>query len=171
MERSIKYPRKIEFRVPGQWEHYRLLVNSYSTQGSAAGRQLTTRYGIQLADPFWDRRLVEFAIAMPAYQLGRSYRPKSLLRQAMRGHLPQSVHERRRQTSLRPLIEKGLLKQERESVVEIFSDPGIVRRKYVEPVWLRQELNAGIRWTQHGYLLWLCLSLELWLSQFWSQLN
>ena len=169
IERSIRYPRTDKFPIPGQREHYRLLVSSYLVHGSAAARQLSTRYGLQPEDPFRDRRLVEFAMAIPAYQLGCSYRPKSLLRQAMRDYLPQLVRERRRKTSLQPLWEKGLLERERESVMRIFSDPEIVRRKYIDADWLRQELNVGTGWAQHGYLLWLCLGLELWLKRFWSQ--
>ena len=70
-------------------------------------------------------------------------------------------------TTLAPLIEKGLLVQERATVRELLRDPQIVAREFVRADWLEAELNAGRNWTYDGGALWLCLSLELWLRRYW----
>jgi asparagine synthase (glutamine-hydrolysing) len=53
------------------------------------------RFGIEERHPFHDRRLYEFLMALPPEQLARDYRRKYILRNAMRGLVPDSVLARR----------------------------------------------------------------------------
>ena len=61
-------------------------------------RELTERtaaqYGIEERHPLHDRRLIEFALAVPHDQLWRERYPKYILRQALGGSLPVAVRER-----------------------------------------------------------------------------
>ena len=155
------------FPAPGQWPRYRHLTLSVIPQGIAAARQLYNRHNLEAIDPFLDRRLVEFALAIPADQLGRPHRSKWVLRQAMQSDLPALVRERTDKTSLAPLLDKGLLRREQSAVRAILSQPQIVRRQFVRADWLRRALAFGPDWPQNRAFLWLCLSLELWLRRFW----
>lgn len=150
-----------------RWARYRSLTKSIEPQGLAVAKQQFGRYGLQRTDPFFDRRLVEYFMAVPADQLGLPGWNKVLLRRAMIGLVPEPVGKRRDKTSFVPLLEKGLLFHERNEVETLFNDPQIVRRQFVKPDWLRQELDAGGKWSENGYFLWLFLSLELWLNRYW----
>ena len=50
--------------------------------------------GLDGRHPFQDRRIVEFAVALPESQRWRQSQQKFVLRQAMRGLLPESVRQR-----------------------------------------------------------------------------
>lgn len=155
------------FPAPGQWPRYRHLTLSVIPQGIAAARQLYNQHGLEAVDPFLDRRLVEFALAAPADQLGRPHRSKWALREAMQDVLPASVRERRDKTRLLALLERGLRQREQAAVRHILAQPEIVRREFVRASWLQQALTFGADWPQNRAFLWLCLSLELWLQRFW----
>jgi asparagine synthase (glutamine-hydrolysing) len=166
-ERSLWNDRLKQYPAPGQWPRYRVLTDHGMSQGNALIRQLASQFGIDYAHPFFDRRLVEFIMAIPAYQLDRPRRKKWLLRNTMADFLPEVVSERVGKTSLNPLSEKGLLHEEQDIVRKIFDDPQIVKRGFVRGDWLRQELDAGRNWLRNGHLLWLSLSLEIWLDRYW----
>jgi len=99
--------------------------------------------------------------------LGMPGRRKRLLRQAMSGLLPETALQRTGKTALVPLLERGCLDRERATIAALFSDPQIVQRGYVRPDWLANEQAAGHEWSTNGYLLWLCISLEMWLQRYW----
>ncbi len=155
------------FCAPGQWPRYRHLTLSVVPQGIAAARQLYNQHGLEAVDPFLDRRLVEFALAAPADQLGRPHRSKWVLREAMREDLPVCVRERKDKTRLLTLLEKGLREREQAAVRAILVQSEIVRREFVRDSWLQQALTFGPDWPQNRAFLWLCLSLELWLQRYW----
>ena len=52
------------------------------------------RFGLILTHPYFDRRVVEFGLALPATQLTRRGRAKDLLRRAMRAYVPDEVAAR-----------------------------------------------------------------------------
>jgi hypothetical protein len=107
-------------------------------------------------------------MAIPADQLGLPCRTKRLLRNALTDLLPPMVVDRQVKTSLVPLFEKGLLQEERQKVQMILNEPQIVEREFVRADWIESELTADHDWIRDGYLLWISISLELWLRQWFG---
>ena len=142
---------------------YNHLLLAATAQGRAVARQRYHAYGLAYADPFLDRRLVEFAVAVPLEQLMRPPHTKYVLRRAMTGHMPDHVVWRRDKTTFRRLIQVGLLDKERDKVRQLLTHPRIVEMGYVSAAWLQQELMNGSSWHGDGYQFWLCLALEIWL--------
>jgi asparagine synthase (glutamine-hydrolysing) len=64
--------------------------------------------GIEERHPFLDRRVAEFAFALPETQRSHHGRSKAVLRNAMRGRLPNSVEERRLQADFTPVMTAAL---------------------------------------------------------------
>lgn len=159
------YP--LNFPAPGQQAQYETLTGIVSLEGRDVARRLYRRYSLELAEPFYDRRLVSFVMAIPADQWGRPGRNKWVLRNAMTGRLPDEVVERQPRTSFDALWERGLCDKERATVHALLREPEIVHRGYVQAEWLQAELHSKGSWTDDGYPLWLCLSLEMWLRRFW----
>ena len=127
------------FTTPGQGHRYRALTLSVFSFGSAAGRHRYNQHGLELELPYYDRRLVEFVMAVPADELGRPNESRRIHNIAMQGLLPEAVRNRRDPTSFVPLRDKGLLDKERETIRHILADPQIVQRKYIDPDWLQQQ--------------------------------
>ncbi len=151
------------------WRRYQGLVDYTSAEGLALLRQLGLAYGVEYAHPFYDRRLAEFALSIPADMLGVPHRTKRLLRDAMQCYAPDTAWERHGKTSLVPLLERGLLDRERDAVASLMARPQIVEREYIRREWLDEQLGARHRWASDGYLLWVCICLEIWLNHNWPQ--
>lgn len=156
-----------KFSALGQWVRYRGLTASAWSQGISAARELYHQYGLEPAMPFWDRRLIEYIMALPANQLGQPYRTKRLLREAMSDRLPELVRERVGKTSFDPLLKKGLFFKENAIVRSLLTDPQVVERRFIQAKWLQGELEKSQK-SDNAYALWLTLSLELWLRQYWN---
>ena len=166
-EREFSDPKRKTFSSIGQLQRYRSLISSLIPSADGHYRRLTNSLGVELVNPFYDRRLVEFAMSVPADQLGRPGWSKWMLRHAMVDLLPAEIINRRRPTSLLPLLQKGVRDKERSALESILSDPEIVHRRYVRGEWLQRELRLGFKQNDSLYFVWLCLSLELWLKKFW----
>ena len=143
-----------------RWRH---MTMSVLAQGAASARRLYNSRATELVDPFWDRSLVEYVMALPAHMLARPGVTKYLLRQAMAGAVPEEVCQRRDKTSLYELFCEGLLKRERGTVLGLLERPKIVERNMVRGRWLTGQITAGSDWSDYGHPLWRCLNVELWL--------
>ncbi|MBI4915091.1 MAG: hypothetical protein HY825_04530 [Acidobacteria bacterium] len=123
------------------------------------------RSGVDHRRPYRDRRLIEFAAAVPAHVLHRPGWGKWVQREAMRGLLPEKVRRRRRWSTLFPLAARGLAKQERRKVLEILATPDAQWRRYIRSEWMNETLRGWMESqdTPVDFLVpWQCLIHELW---------
>ena len=165
-ERFVYHPGEQRFARPGQWARYQSLTLNVFSQGAAAVRKAYNRRGLELETPYWDRRLIEFAMALPADQLGRPGVDRWVHRNAMMGLLPEPVRQRRHRTNFLPLMAKGLFTKEKQTVRRILTNPEIVRRQMVRADWIEETLRGAQLSSPDWSLLWRCISLELWLKRY-----
>jgi len=155
------------FRAPGLGGRYRTLTENVFPQGRATVRKAYNRFGLEPESPYYDRRLVEFVLAVPADQLARPGWDRWMHRKAMTGLLPEPVRLRRRFTEFGALADKGLRHKEIETVRALLRQPQIVAREMIRADWLQravQDLEGGVG---DWFPLWQCISLELWLTRYW----
>jgi asparagine synthetase B (glutamine-hydrolysing) len=123
-----------------------------------------SRHELDLRHPYRDRRLVEFVLSLPAYQLYRHGLYKHILRVAMKDILPEIIRTRRQPTSMMPLYHRGI-ENEHDTLKNCFEDPGESWSRFVRSDWL------GVNWATlvspeakgPGALVpWLCISYETW---------
>jgi asparagine synthase (glutamine-hydrolysing) len=128
-------------------------------QGNSRESFYASRYELEICHPYRDRRLIEFVLAIPAYQLYYRGLYKRILRTAMRGILPEPIRTRSQPTSLASLFFRGV---EREKIVlqACIQDPDAAWRKFIRPDWLVKL--ALDRNGHEGLVPWLCLSYETW---------
>lgn len=146
-------------------QYHSLTLNVFS-QGASAVRIRYNSHGMDLSTPYRDQRLIGFIMAIPADKLGRPRRDRELLRKATAGLLPHDVCTRQHFTVFLPLMKKGLLSNGREAVAEMFSDPIIFAKQYVNAEWLQARISRDDFWSDGNdrYFIWRCLSLEFWLK-------
>lgn len=154
--------------APGLWERYQTLSPTLHSQGYASVRYQYNRHGIELMQPYYDRRLVEFVMAVPAYVLGGPDTDRRLHRVAMKGILPEEIRLRRNRTIFVPLVQRGLGEREWGKVQRLLTKPQVVERGYIDANWLRSRLETGWDQSADSTMLWYVLSLELWLQRYWS---
>lgn len=123
--------------------------------------------GLEGRHPFYDRRIIEFAFAIPEDQRCRPRETKYIIRQAGRGVLPESVRLRRGKAEFSHMLVHGLKDVTAALGGEAaFGSFNVVQRGWVEPQRLRevyQERMADPEANQ--WPLWSVMELEMWLRE------
>jgi asparagine synthase (glutamine-hydrolysing) len=127
-------------------------------------------FSIEARVPFLDEELVEFVFALPGEYLLRDGETKWVLRQALRGLLPEAVRTRQDKLGFATPGGDWLRGPLRPLVDEILASSTLAQRGFVAP----EKLRA--RWERHKagliddhLVLWRCLHLELWARRFLDQ--
>ena len=118
--------------------------------------------GTEVRQPFRDRRLIEFMLAVPAHQLYQERCFKYVLRNAMRGILPDLIRNRRRPTSLQPLFLRGIFEREAPLVRDILEDPQANWPRFVRRDWMSRAIEGHTDSGVEAVVLWRCLTFEIW---------
>jgi hypothetical protein len=124
----------------------------------------TNRHGVELRYPYHDQRVIEYVASLPGYQLYSRYVYKIILRNAMRGILPEAIRTRRQQTSLIPFFASGTEK-ERDLWESYLHNKHAAWRKFIREEFLIQQWGSRMAPENDGpnYVIpWLCVSFETW---------
>ena len=123
--------------------------------------------GIEHRHPFSDRRILEFALALPEEQRWRSDQTKFILRESMRSLLPEPVRLRQTKAEFSPVFTSAFENGGGERLFDslAISSPGWVdaervRAKYREMVALQQGGDPA--YTQHTCPLWMIYGINVW---------
>jgi len=134
-------------------------------------------YGIEIRHPFLDRRIIEFALALPYTEKDSMGISKLVLRDAMKGVLPESIRTRLDKAAFNPLASIGLHKNA-VWIKDIFNRSKLVELGYADAGQLRHHINLAIEQSKYAdriygpdirSTLWSLLDaplvLEHWLHQ------
>lgn len=140
------------------------LLSPIWPQGKAAVRGLLyARHGLENSSPYFDRRLVEFILAIPQEQIARPGERRRLQRRAMQSLLPPKVWQREEKTNFFALMRAGMA-EERERIETLLQNPRIIRQGWIDGPWLATRLQSPNPDDQTLFQLSLCANLELWLA-------
>jgi asparagine synthase (glutamine-hydrolysing) len=93
--------------------HYRLLTGRAQVRALEILNKASAANGVELRFPFWDKRLVEFCLALPsAHKVYRGW-DRITLRRAMQNRLPAQVQWRKDKTDFAPNLVHLLRSQDR----------------------------------------------------------
>ncbi len=117
---------------------------------------------IEARVPLLDHRIVEFALSLPPHFKLRRGHTKLILKQAMRGRLPEEVLNRPKEGFSIPL--KHWLRGPLQPLMTDLLSPDCVRRRgYFEPEtvehWVAEHLQGR---ANHSHRLWGLMVFELW---------
>jgi asparagine synthase (glutamine-hydrolysing) len=154
--------------------HYRTLSQplqefALEVHDSAAGA-----FSIEKRYPFWDRRLVEFCLALPPEQKLRKGWTRMVMRRAMENILPKKVQWRGGKTDFTPSLYYGLVSLEREVLDRIILLDSSILENYVNVTTLREAYGRILEGESSSsstdlFSVWKCASLALWLQHAGSQ--
>ena len=161
-DRLMRPKKSPRFPTITQQRTHALLDNGNIVVGREIADRENARKSMEGRQPFHDRRLIEFALALPEDQRWRGDQTKYVLRQALQRQLPDSIRWRRTKADFSFLVTESLA---RESAGNGFQplrlaeagyvDAGEVRAMYDE--WLRGKMS-------HTWNLWMILASERWLD-------
>jgi asparagine synthase (glutamine-hydrolysing) len=119
-------------------------------------------HSIESRVPFLDYRLIEFCFALPLAQKIRKGETKSILRQAMRGILPEEVRSRHDKIGF-ATPQDAWLRQMGGWIGEVFASDSFRLQPYINTAELQRLLKEHVAGCQsHTAVLWRCLAVELW---------
>lgn len=146
------------------FDRHGYLLNMGPSGGVSRETRNASCHQIELRHPYRDRRLIEYVLALPAYQLYRRGVYKHVLRTAMKGILPEIIRVRSIPTSLITFYSHGVAR-EKEVLRNYFRDVNAIWRKYVRADWLLERWEIPLTPEKDGpeaIVAWLCASFERW---------
>ncbi|MBN1428625.1 MAG: hypothetical protein JXB07_09570 [Anaerolineae bacterium] len=151
--------------------HHQAMLGTRSVLNHSTEIFYSNRALIDVRYPYHDRRLIEFALALPAYHIYNGQRNKYIVYQAMNGILPELIRVKRSRGPLRSLYKRGLVQQERSTVDAILNNPNASWRRYVKDEAPFDEIEQ-LASTSNGHqplIPWACVTMEIWHSQRYPQ--
>ncbi len=137
-------------------------------RGMVWSERTYARFGQGFADPWSDRRLAVFVLAIPQQVLDRPDRTdKRLVREAMRGIMPEPVRRATAKIYPSPLYERAIRHDAATTIAELIADTQVEARGFVDGAELRAHYDAVRTEGRRDGALWPTLSLEMWLRSHW----
>jgi asparagine synthase (glutamine-hydrolysing) len=128
--------------------------------------------GVELRSPLHDFRLTRFLMGAAGGMLRRNGVRKHLLREAMRGTLPELVRQRDDKANMSVLVYDAVADRLRDRPIAELS---CVRAGWVDATWLKQVEAEHAGWRANGAIgkpplspynpVWSAVAIDLWLEQ------
>ena len=127
--------------------------------------QMSMAASVESRVPFLDHKLVEFSARLPSRMKIRGWTTKYVLRQSMKGILPEAILKRSKmgfpvpvgawfRGEFRPIIDEYVLSER------------AARRGYFEPGFVRGLVERHQAGENHAERLWSLVNFEMWMRQF-----
>lgn len=152
----------------GRRKRYEAAFSSVSTQDIVGWERSNSRFGLGDADPYSDRRVVSFVLAVPPRMLNRAGELKLLARRSMSGIMPEEVRRAAGKIFPAPLLETAIKQRARETVQDLITDPRAEAHGFIDGRAFAEQLEAYRRGEHRQLYFWFTLALEMWLRQHWS---
>lgn len=164
--------REAATRVPAIRSHARILrqasIFHVETLRHAEYLQRTfARFGIRHADPWADRRLVDFALGVPQWRLQRHSREKYLAVSAMRGIMPERLRRAMRQQVPFSLYQRAFNDREVTSVRKLLATSEAAKHGWIDAQKALANFEAYVL-GKPALDFWPTLTVELWLRRWWT---
>jgi asparagine synthase (glutamine-hydrolysing) len=152
-----------------QEDLYRTAFSGFGAHFSEVEERSASWFGLEQRHPLHDRRIIEFALALPEEQRWRRDQTKFVLRQAMQGLLPEAIRQRVTKADFSHVFAEALRAQGGERLFDSLTIASMgwvngarVREMYRE---LSQLYAAGDRrYSTYIWPLWLAYGIELWFN-------
>jgi asparagine synthase (glutamine-hydrolysing) len=104
-------------------EHLERLADPVRDRVTEMAARTANAFGVEVRNPFEDRRLKEFCLAIPTDQKFRWGWPRSILRRGLRDLLPDPVRRRTTKANFGPLFQRGMVKGEARRLEYLMGRP------------------------------------------------
>jgi asparagine synthase (glutamine-hydrolysing) len=167
----IRRGQAVRRRFPtfAQEDLYRTTSSGFGAHFSEVEERSAAWFGLEQRHPLHDRRMIEFALALPEEQRWRRDQPKFILRQAMQGLLPESIRQRLTKADFSHVFAEALHAQGGERLFDFLTIASMgwvrgerVREMYREMARLYARGDPG--YTKYVWPLWLAYGIELWFN-------
>jgi len=151
-------PARRQWQSRAQEEIFRALSNGWSYHVHETLSRVLAEHGLELRSPLLRLNVVEFALAIPEEQRWRGAETKFVLRQSMKGLLPEMIRARVSKADFAALFPQLLSRLDSESV---FRSLRLVSRGWLDSERVRQMHERLAAWI---WPLWMIFGVESWLT-------
>lgn len=148
-------------------ERYIHVFSPLVQQGMRYAERITAMHGVGNADPWSDRRLSEFILACPQYNVDSVIEVKRLARRAMVGIMPLDAIGSIGKVSPEPIYFAALRNKAYDKILGLMTHSRCAELGFVDEAMLRERFECFVRGNASSFDLWPTLSLEIWLRRFW----
>ena len=161
------------FSSYAQQDLFRSTIHGLGIHGTELDERASSSFGLEKRHPFNDRRIIEFALALPEEQRWRN-NPKFILRKALGGLLPISVRERVLKADFSCIFAQALLAESSAAIFQSLSiasmgwvDGGQILTAYQTMARCYSRGDEAYRF--HVAALWMIFGVELWFRTLFSE--
>jgi asparagine synthase (glutamine-hydrolysing) len=131
-------------------------------------------FSLEPRHPFWDKRLVEFCLALPPEQKLHHGWSRLVMRRAMEGILPPQIQWRGGKTDLAPALRHSLVGVDRTSLEKFLQGNTRVEQQYLDIDGLRRTYERFVQCERviaplEMFAFVKNISLAAWLRLFWPE--
>jgi len=134
----------------------------------------SSAFSMECRHPFLDHRIVEFAFSLPATQKIRNGWTKYVMRNAVKGLIPEAVRRKRKKFGT-PIPQQRWMRELRRNIRKLVESNKFREREYFnQPAILHvfdrycEGRLSRIERQYYSNVLWRILNLELWLETFFD---
>lgn len=150
----------------GARQRYRSVFSPMHMWGVGWSERMSALRGVGFSDAWSDRRLVEFALAIPQRALNRVGDEKRLVRQAVGPLLPPEVREGMKKTDPYPLYDRSLRARAAPTIKRLLSGSRTASRDWLDAEALERHYRAVMDGAAEHHSLWWAISTEAWMRAF-----
>jgi asparagine synthase (glutamine-hydrolysing) len=148
---------------------HRTILSGFGAHFFEVEERSASWFGLDQRHPLHDRRIIEFALALPEEQRWRRDQPRFVLRQAMQGLLPETIRQRLTKADFSHVFAEALQAQGGEGLFDslTIASMGWVNGERLSGMYREMaQLYAGgdLGYTRYLWLLWLAYGIELWFN-------
>ena len=152
-------------------DRYESIFSFLHMRGMVWSERTNSRFGLSFADPWSDRRIAEYVLAIPQMLVNRVAEPKRLPKAAMDGIMPEKALRTVGKVSLQPLFTLAMKHRARNTLRLLLTDSmsaklGFTDEKVLLDTYARFAGNE-LEW----YDFWPVVTLEMWLRRYWQDKN
>jgi asparagine synthase (glutamine-hydrolysing) len=150
------------------WQSQHALVQSiHQSFFISYASQMAQWHGIEARFPFFDSRLVDFICRVPPeFKIVRDGLTKWLLRQAMKGILPELVRQRPDKGDFSPLFHRGMIEIGEDQFSHLIEDGYLTRLGFVDKERLSRLYSGKSLGDRYPTMRFISsFTLEQWLQQ------
>lgn len=152
--------RERNAQTSSKTHHYRLLTQGVQALALEIKDKAAAAFGLEMRYPFWDKRLVEFCLSLPADQKLAKGWTRIVMRRGMEDILPPKIQWRTSKMDFISNFRQGLLVAEKQRLEQLLFEESAEIAKYVDLDVLKQKYLEGEDWQ----FIWRSVSLGLWLN-------
>jgi len=159
-------PEKVAWMLPGRKERLDTLRDRKLRYSTERLNLMATSYNIELRHPLLDHRLIEFSACLPTSQTYRAAVRKVIMRNAMRGYLPDDIVDLIYKIYPSAIADRGLKDREQAKVWDLMTNMRAAQFGFVDEKSLQESYRAYLEGRQKDRGFWNTLTLEDWLRRY-----